>query len=142
MLKEILNTDYNKVLANLWLLILRLSAGGFMLTHGYPKLTRLFDGGEIKFGDPIGIGPAASLVLAVFAEFLCAILVGLGLFTRLSSIPLIITMLVAAFIAHGEDPFGRKELALMYLLVYVTLLVFGGGKYSMDWMIAGKKGKK
>jgi putative oxidoreductase len=97
MLKEILNTDYNKVLANLWLLILRLSAGGFMLTHGYPKLTRLFDGGEIKFGDPIGIGPAASLVLAVFAEFLCAILVGLGLFTRLSSIPLIITMLVAAF---------------------------------------------
>lgn len=140
MRKRILSNSINSTLANTWLLILRLSAGGFMLTHGYPKLTRLFESGEIKFGDPLGIGPAASLVLAVFAEFICSILVGLGLFTRLATVPLIITMLVAAFIAHGEDPFSRKELALMYILVYVTLLVFGGGKYSMDELISGKKG--
>jgi putative oxidoreductase len=140
MRKRILSNSINSTLANTWLLILRLSAGGFMLTHGYPKLTRLFESGEIKFGDPLGIGPAASLVLAVFAEFICSILVGLGLFTRLATVPLIITMLVAAFIAHGEDPFSKKELALMYILVYVTLLVFGGGKYSMDELISGKKG--
>lgn len=138
-MKGILGNGYNNSLVNIWLLFLRLSAGGFMLTHGYPKLTRLFESGEIKFGDPIGIGPVASLVLAVFAEFLCSILVGLGFFTRLATVPLIITMLVAAFIAHGADPFSRKELALMYILVYVTLLVFGGGKYSMDKLISKKK---
>jgi putative oxidoreductase len=140
MRQRILSNGIHATLANTWLLILRLTAGGFMLTHGYPKLIRLFEGGEIKFGDPIGIGPAASLVLAVFAEFFCSILVGLGLFTRLATVPLIITMLVAAFIAHGEDPFSRKELALMYVLVYVTLLVFGGGKYTADNLIRGKKG--
>lgn len=140
MRKRILSYGIDATLANTWLLILRLSAGGFMLTHGYPKLLRLFDSGEIKFGDPIGIGPVASLVLTVFAEFFCSILVGLGLFTRLATVPLIITMLVAAFIAHGEDPFSRKELALMYVLVYVTLLVFGGGKYTVDNLIRGKKG--
>lgn len=140
MRKTIRGNSINSTLSHIWLFILRISAGGFMLTHGYPKLIRLFESGEIKFGDPIGIGPAASLGLAVFAEFFCSILVGLGLYTRLATIPLIITMLVAAFIAHGDDPFGRKELALMYILVYVTLLVFGGGKYSIDKWISGKKG--
>ncbi len=139
MIKRLLSTSYNSTISNLWLLLLRLSVAGFMLSHGYPKLTRLFETGEIKFGDPIGIGPAASLVLAVFAEFLCSILIGLGLFTRLATIPLIITMLVAALISHGADPFGKKELALVYLLIYLTLLVFGGGKYSADKLISGRR---
>ena len=132
MMRKLLYTSYDKLSINLWLLILRVSIAGFMLTHGYPKLTRLFEAGEIKFSDPIGLGPEISLVLTVFSEFICSILIGLGLFTRIATIPLIITMLVAAFIMHGADPFARKELALMYMLIYITLLVFGGGKYSVD----------
>ncbi len=139
MIKRKVSSGFYAALGNIWLLLLRLSVGGFMLTHGYPKLTRLFEGGDIKFGDPIGVGPGLSLTLAVFAEFLCSILVGLGLFTRLATVPLIVTMSVAAFIAHGADPFGRKELALMYLLVYITLIVFGGGKYSLDHLMSKRK---
>jgi putative oxidoreductase len=138
-MKKLLSTNFNSTIGDIWLLLLRVFVSAFMLTHGYPKLTRLFAEGEIKFGDPIGIGPAASLVLAVLAEFFCSILISLGLITRLAAIPLITTMLVAAFIAHGADPFGRKELALIYLLVYFTLLVFGGGKYSLDGRFFGKK---
>ena len=132
MKKLLFSSSLNTRLVDIWLLFLRVFSGAFILTHGYPKLMRLFAEGEIKFGDPIGLGPAVTLVLAVFAEFVCAILVALGLFTRLATVPLMITMSVAAFIVHGTDPFGRKELALMYLLVFSTLLVLGGGKYSLD----------
>jgi putative oxidoreductase len=120
------------------LLLLRLSAGGFMLTHGYPKLQRLLSG-EMQFGDPLGLGPEVSLVLAVFAEFFCSILVVLGLGTRLAVIPLIVTMAVAAFIVHADDPFARKEMALIYLVSYVVLLLTGSGKISLDQILFKRK---
>lgn len=141
MKKLLFSNHFPSAFADAWLLVFRVCACAFMLTHGYPKLTRLFGEGEIQFGDPIGIGPVPSLVLAVFAEFFCSILIALGLFTRLASIPLMITMAVAAFVAHGGDPFGRKELPLMYLLVFTTLLVFGAGKYSLDRLLGKQAGR-
>ncbi len=121
------------------LLIARLAVALLMLNHGYPKLTELLAGGEIQFADPLGIGVTLSLILTVFAEFLCSILIGLGLFTRLSSIPLMITMFVAVFIVHGVDSIDRKELAILYLVLYIMLFVFGGGKFSLDYLVRGKK---
>ncbi len=121
--------------SNIWLLLLRVLTAAFMLTHGWPKFQRLISGEEIEFGDPLGVGATASLAMAAFAEFFCSILIGVGFRTRLATIPLLITMGVAAFIVHGEDPFGQQEKALLYILVYMTLLVFGGGKYSLDRVI-------
>ncbi len=114
------------------LLLLRVGSGAMMLTHGIPKIMRLFGGNEIKFADPFGLGPEISLVLAAFAEVICAILVMLGVKIRLAVIPLIITMLTAVFYAHANDPFGRKELPLLYCLVFIALLLTGGGSYSLD----------
>ena len=94
--------------------------------------------GEMQFGDPIGLGPEVSLVLTVFAEVVCSILIVLGLGTRLAAIPSIVTMAVAAFIVHGADPFGRKEMALLYLVGYVVLLLSGSGKFSVDRIISKK----
>jgi putative oxidoreductase len=120
------------VLEDIGLLIIRLGAGAMILTHGYPKLLRLFGDEPIKFMDFLGLGPVVSLSLAVFAEFLCAILIMIGFKTRLAAIPLMITMLSAALIAHAADPFGRKELPLLYFLVFLGILIFGGGKFSVD----------
>jgi len=128
----------NRSLLDLTLLFIRIAVAAFMLTHGYPKLLKLFAVGEIQFADPFGLGMASSLGLAVFAEFFCSILVGLGVGTRLATIPLIINMSVAAFIAHGADPFGKKELALLYLVIYIFLLVTGSGKFSVDYLISRK----
>ena len=47
-------------------------------------------------------------------------------------------MAVAAFMVHANDPLAKKELALLYLLIYVTLLVAGAGKYAVD-SVFGKK---
>ena len=131
-MKKIFQKTIQPEYLNFGILLLRLAVAGFMLTHGWPKLMRFFEGGDIKFGDPIGIGPVLSLVLVVFAEFFCSILIGLGIWTRLATLPLIIAMGVAAFVSHGNDPFGRKELALMYLLIYVFLFISGGGKYTLE----------
>lgn len=137
-MKNLFSIKINQRSMDFVLLIVRVAVAAFMLTHGYPKLMKLLAGGEIQFADPFGLGMYFSLVLAVFAEFFCSILVGLGIGTRLAAIPLIITMSVAAFIAHGSDPFGRKELALLYLVVYVFLLFTGSGKFSVDYFISKK----
>ena len=109
----------------------RIAISGMMLTHGIPKLQKLL-AGDFEFGDPIGIGAAPSLFLTVIGEFLCPVLIIIGYKTRLASIPAAITMLVAAFIVHGSDPFGTKEMALLYLVAFITIALLGPGKYSID----------
>lgn len=135
-MKRLFNTNFNNASLHFMLLVLRVSIASFMIVHGYQKLGWLMAGGEIQFGDPVGVGMTASLYLTVFAEFFCSIFLLLGLGTRLATIPLIITMLVAVFIVHAPDGFDKKELGLHYLLVYVFLLVSGPGKYSIDHIIS------
>lgn len=121
------------------LLIFRVTISSFMLFgHGLGKLNRLFSGDEIKFFDPFGIGQQFSLALAVFAEFFAAGLIILGLLTRISSVSLIITMFVAGFIYHADDPFGSKEKALMFLVSYVLIFLTGPGKYSLQSLLKTK----
>ena len=103
-----------------------------MLTHGVPKLQRLFGEGPIEFADPLGIGASPTFFLAVFAEFLCAVFVLIGFKTRWASLPIIITMLVAAFVQHAADPFGSKEKALLYAIVFIAIFLLGPGAYSVD----------
>ena len=118
---------------NLGLLIFRVAIGAFMLIgHGWGKLMKVFQG-NFEFGDPLGIGAAPSLVLTSFAEAICSILIIIGLKTKWATIPLIITMLVAYFVVHFSDPFGRQEKALMYLVSYILILLTGPGKYSLDF---------
>ncbi|TKC63909.1 DoxX family protein [Pedobacter hiemivivus] len=135
-MKRLFNTNFNNAALHFMLLVLRVGIASFMIVHGYQKLGWLMAGGEIQFGDPIGVGMTASLYLTVFAEFFCSIFLLLGLGTRLATIPLIITMIVAVFIVHAPDGFDKKEIGLLYLLVYVFLLVSGPGKYSIDHIIS------
>ena len=128
----------NEFIENSWLLLLRVVIGATMLTHGIPKFQMLLAEGEIMFPDPLGFGVTWALVLAVFAEVLCSVMLILGIASRWASIPLIITMSVAFFSVHARDPFAKKEMALIYLLVYLTILVFGSGRFSLGRLIRGK----
>ena len=73
--------------------------------------------------------------MAVFAEVFCSILILVGFATRLATVPLIITMLVAVLSIHAADPFVKKEMAMHFLLAYAVLLVTGSGKYSVDQLL-------
>ena len=119
-------------------LFLRVLSGAMMLFgHGVSKLER-FNDDPIRFGDPIGVGAIPSLILATIAEVVCAGLIMAGFLTRYALIPLIITMLVAGVITHLDDPWGKKELALLYLIVFIGLFLTGPGKYSVDAKIENK----
>lgn len=124
---------------DLGLLLVHLLAGGMMLTHGIPKISRFFGEGPVQFADPFWLGPEISLGLAIFAEVACAILVMIGFKTRWATIPLMITMLVAAFYVHAADPFGKKELSLLFFTLFLSILISGGGKYSVDGVLGGRK---
>lgn len=112
------------------LLVLRIGMSGLMLTHGIPKLMKMLEG-NFDFPNPLGIGAGLSFVLVVFAEVLCPILIILGLKTRLAAIPPAITMAVAAFIVHWDDPFATKEKALLFLTGFIAIALMGGGKYTI-----------
>jgi putative oxidoreductase len=116
---------------HLTLLLLRVSLGAMMLTHGWPKFQKMLNG-NFSFADPLGIGETLSLILAVLAEFIGSIGLILGIFSRLNAFLLAVTMFVAGFIQHWDDPFPKKEKALLYLVGFIVLMVMGAGKHSLD----------
>lgn len=136
-----LDENKRQQLLSVGLLVLRVYAGGMMLFgHGWGKLMS-FGEKYAQFPDPLGVGSPLSMTMAVGAEVFCSLAVMLGLATRLTAVPLVITMLVAAFLIHADDPWGKKEFALMYLLPFLTLVFTGPGKFSIDHLIAGKSDK-
>ena len=112
-------------------LLLRLATGGLLIPHGYHKLVN-FANLSSRFADPLHIGSALTLGLAIFAEFFCAIFILLGLFTRFACIPVIIAMAFAVFYAHKGDFFNTGEKATLFLLCSMALLFIGPGKISAD----------
>jgi putative oxidoreductase len=116
---------------DLGLLILRVGISVLMLTHGYGKLQKLFIDPS-DFGDPIGLGPAVSLILVVIGEFIAPLFIIVGYKTKLAAIPTVITMLVAIFVVHAADPIGTKEKALFYAVSFLAIAIAGAGKYSID----------
>ena len=135
-MKMLLGIKYSDNGISLGALLLRLAIGALPMTHGYHKLVN-FASLSSKFADPLHIGSALTLGLAIFAEFFCAIFVLLGLFTRLACIPIIITMAFAVFYAHKGDFFNTGEKATLFLLSSIALLFIGPGKVSAD-KFAGK----
>jgi len=120
------------------LLVLRLGAGpSMLLAHGQGKLLRLFSENP-SFADPFGIGAVPTLAIAVLAEWLCALLVTIGLVTRAATLPLIATMGTAFFVTHGEDAFADGEKAFLYLVAWLALLATGAGRFSADGWLASR----
>jgi putative oxidoreductase len=109
-----------------------------MLVHGIPKLMGFSEMAD-QFPDPLGMGSQLSLVAAIGAEVGCSLLLIFGLGTRLAAIPLAITMIVALFVVHASDPWKVKELAAVYLAVYVSLVFTGAGQFSLDQLISQRQ---
>lgn len=114
------------------LLILRLGVGLAMaFGHGIGKIppSEGFVEGTAAMGFPV---PVVFAWAAALSEFLGGILIALGLLTRPAALMLAGTMAVAAFVRHVADPFSTKELALVYLVASLALLIAGAGRYALD----------
>ena len=134
-MKKLLSTRLSENQFSFGIFILRAVAGGLMIPHGYDKMEK-FNVYVAQFIDPFHVGLRASLSLVIFAEFFCSIFIVLGLFTRFACIPLIIGMGVALIIAHHWDVFGDGQMAALFLSIFLTILIVGPGKFSLDRMIA------
>ena len=118
------------------LLLVRIIFGLMFLSHGIGKWSAFSDSPN-TFPDPLHIGGALSFWLALFAEVVCTFGFMLGALYRLCLIPMIFTMLVAVLVVHSGDPFATKELALMYLTIFVLMFISGPGIFSVDAVLKG-----
>lgn len=113
-------------------LILRIGFGALMIPHGLKKLDKLNNPiSELTFTDPLGMGSKNSLIAAAVVELLFPVLVMLGAKVRITTLPLIATMVIAAFIVHKGDSLSDREPALLFLFGYVAIWLLGAGKYSV-----------
>ncbi|HEY0464026.1 MAG TPA: DoxX family protein [Polyangiaceae bacterium] len=111
---------------------LRLAFGSTLaLSHGLGKLEApaRFIQGLTNRGFPL---PELFGWAALLSEFVGGLLLALGLFTRPAAALVLITLTVAALDIHSGDPFAKRELALAYAVVALTLLIAGPGRLSLD----------
>ena len=106
-----------------------------LMNHGIDKWANYQELSAV-FPDPLGIGSPLSLGLAIFGELACSMAFIIGFLYRLAMIPMIFTMCVAFFIVHADDPFAVKELAFVYLVVFVLVYIVGPGKFAVDRWIS------
>ena len=127
---------------NSWLLLaVRIIFGGLLMSHGIAKWQN-FDALSAAFPDPLGVGGGVSLALAIFGEVVCSAGFIAGLFYRLALIPMIFTMIVAFFVVHANDVFAVKELAFIYLVVFILMYIAGPGKFSIDHIIGNELSRR
>jgi len=86
--------------------------------------------------------PTLNAYMAASTEMAGVFLLASGLFTRLISIPLMVVMLVAIFTVHFANGFeagnNGYEIPLYYLLMLLTLFIYGAGRFSLDSLISKK----
>jgi putative oxidoreductase len=151
MKRWLFNHDLPPMLHSLALLLFRCVIAWMMLYgHGWSKFQK-FDMLKEKFPVPhpfaAWLSPTMSLGITLFAEVVCCGLLILGLASRVSAAILAIVMGIAAFVIHGKDPMfygpgiegGFQELALLYFVASVFLVLTGPGSFSLDAKFGAEK---
>jgi len=133
-------------------LILRVLLGVVFFPHGMQKLLGWFggygfDGTMGFFTGTLGI-PAVFAILAILAEGLGSIGLITGFLTRISAFGIGVTMAVAVFMLHLKNGFfmnwsGKQagegfEYHLLVIAITIALMIKGGGKWSVDGIVAEK----
>lgn len=120
-------------LISLLILAVRIFFGVLFFVHGLDKMIN-FSALSETFPSVLGLGSYMSLMLSVFCEFCCSLLLIAGLLERIILLPMIISMGVAFFDIH-DAMMPEGELSLIYLVIFIILFVTGPGRYSLDYMI-------
>ena len=132
------------MLADLGLLILRLTLGTVFLAHGAQKAFGAFGGpgfaGATGFIGSLGFRPARFwATLAVGGELAAGLLFWLGLLTPLAGLLVLATMAVAIAKVHGPKGFfvqdGGFEYNLVLIITALAVAAIGPGAFSLDHVL-------
>ena len=147
-MKKNLLFSFQPINVSLGILLIRIIIGVLMAFYGYQKLINFetmaasdFWAKEVSF---LGMTGKTPLALTIFAEFFCSLLLIIGLFTRLSLIPLLICMgyiiaCVAKFeVIYSGDNGIEVNNAFVYFIIYLGIYLTGPGNYSLDYKIANR----
>jgi putative oxidoreductase len=100
-----------------------------------PKLAH-FEHELVAFPDPMGIGHQVSFAVALLSAGACSLVVGIGIFARLASMPIIYTMMMVLLMAARGFEGADVQSALLYALPYTVIVLTGPGRWSLDHRLA------
>lgn len=122
---------------DLGLLFLRVSGGLFLLwVHGLPKL--LDYGEQLKvIEDPFHLGASVTLLLAIFAEVLCPLLIIAGVLVRLACLPILSVLLIAMLVVHPQWTLLEGQFGWLLLIIFTSILIAGPGRITFNQRWAG-----
>jgi len=113
---------------DLGLLFLRISGALFLLwVHGLPKLLNYSEQLNL-IEDPFHLGANITLLLAIFAEVLCPLLIIAGVLVRLACLPILAVLLIALLVVHPEWTLFEAQFGWLLLIIFTTLLISGPGR--------------
>lgn len=122
---------------DLGLLFLRVSGGLFLLwVHGLPKLLD-FTAQLQLIEDPFHLGAHLTLILAIFAEVLCPLLIVAGLLARLACVPILFVLLVALLVVHPQWSVAEGQFGWLLLILFTTVLIAGPGRLVIPVRLTG-----
>jgi putative oxidoreductase len=135
-MKKFFSTAYSDSAFNLATLALRLIFGVILCYYYGLEMLKNFGHLQNVFPDPLHISHRFSLILTIFGEFLCALLLTLGFLTRFAALGLVITFVVAEFLVHkghvAMQNGNMHEQAWLYLGAFFAILMVGPGRISID----------
>lgn len=130
-MKRLLSTACSETSFNIAALVIRVTFGLLLLVnYGIDKLQN-FAKYRIGFHDPFHIGHMPTLMLVLFAEVFCTVFIVLGLFTRIMTIPVVINFIVVVFLIN-KSYHRAEEAGVFFLAAFLSVLLMGPGKYSID----------
>jgi len=127
---------YYATTSDLAYFLLRVTVGLMVIPHGWGKVFGPGVAGVATYLAKLHLEPATPLaVIVMFTETIGGLLVAIGLFTRPMAALLVIEFIVLLLVVHvprGYMAQGGVEFPLLWLLMYVVVLLRGGGPWSLD----------
>jgi putative oxidoreductase len=134
-MRKLISTAYSDNAFNFAMLVQRVVTGLLLImAHGLSKISN-FSEMSGTFFDPFHIGHRNSLILSIFAEIFCSMLLVLGLFTRIAALIILLDLSVAVFMYHKGQPLKNVDLGIIYLTGVFSILLVGPGRVSVDGMM-------
>ena len=118
------------------LLFLRGSGALFLLwVHGLPKVLNYSE--QLKvIEDPFHLGAHVTLLLAIFAEVLCPLLIVAGVLVRLACLPILAVLLIAMLVVHPEWTLLEGQFGWLLLIIFTSVLIAGPGRFTLGQRFA------